>query len=512
MIYNQNNEEENAENIEVNNAIISKNMILYKNIYIKVKNQNKINEKEFKNLGENKSLKSNYESNINNNPNKLKIQIDSKKQNTKNNQNEIKKEQIEIDNQPFQTQNYDFNNLEKRFYENKINNFNLNKIDQQKIFKYKEKKILGNNKFNYNNANLNYNFILDDNIYNDSYKIHIFLKNIGNTTYINCVLRCLANNNSFSDYYIKNKEYLEKYMEVFPISYLFSRIIVHLFPDPKFLFPKSYSLEKFHKVLIFLNPIFKGKSTKNVIDFLIYFIDQLYEDNQRMKDINKNINGNAQQIIDNHNFENYMKFLREKEYSHVFKEFSWINKKTEKCWGCNNKNIIFKSFLTYDLDFENALNKTIVNNTNELSVLDCIKYTSEYKNKYNVFCIKCHKKNNIETKSSIYSYGNTLILLIRGLEKKEIINEIQNNKIKIKINESFKLYNLMKNKYSYYTLHSLILYDTEKLEYIAYSINPINKKWYKYMKDEILEIKLNDFINEYDFKIFPVIFFYINEK
>ena len=148
-----------------------------------------------------------------------------------------------------------------------------------------------------------------------------------------------------------------------------------------------------------------------------------------------------------------------------------------------------------------------------MSILDSIEYVSENTNIYNIFCIKCNKRNNFEKKSSIHLTENSLILLNRGMEQKEIIDEIKINNIKIKINESLILNGIiMNNKNSIYNINGLIAYDTEKLEHIGYSINPINKKWYKYIEEKIIPGQLNDFINEFIYNIFPVIFFYRHEE
>jgi hypothetical protein len=56
------------------------------------------------------------------------------------------------------------------------------------------------------------------------------------------------------------------------------------------------------------------------------------------------------------------------------------------------------------------------------------------------------------------------------------------------------------------------MFDSEKLEYIAYTINQQNGKWYKYVKENVVQVELTDFINIYDFKIFPVILFYKQEE
>lgn len=210
----------------------------------------------------------------------------------------------------------------------------------------------------------------------------------------------------------------------------------------------------------------------------------------------------------NNNNDKYMKLLNEIKDSKVYGEFCWINKSVEKCWSCGNEKMTFNSFFTYDLDFENALRKTILNYNKELTILNCIKYSLETENLYNVFCEKCDMMTNIEKKSSIQLCGNSLIFLFRGIEKIENINNIKNNGIKLKIEEKLNLPNLIGNSNYIYTLNGLISYNIEESEYIAYSIDPFNRKWYKYIKEDIIAVELNDFINEYELKIFPVILFY----
>ena len=456
---------------------------LHKRSKNKTKYSNKINEGDCKNIEDNKKI--NHESNI-------------KKYNYPNSQNKLIN-----GNKIYES----YNNViqkEKNSYKN-----NLNEVNQRSNYNCKENKYLKNDNLIINSEISNINSISCNNDFEQNI-IQIILKNVGNTTYMNSCIRCFANNKIFSDYFLYNLDIFKNNMHLVPLSYLFSRIIFHLFPNPKFPFLKSYSLDKFHYAVTYLNPIFKGKSTKNAIDFLIYLIEQLQIESTKLRDLKNVIKENSQHIID---CQNYIKSLNDNEYTNVFREFAWINKTLEKCWECKNEEMTFKSFLTYDLDFESALNKTIISNKNELSILDCIEYASENKNIYNVFCNKCNKRNNFEKKSSIHSTGNSLILLNRGMEKKEIIDEIKINNIKIKINESLNLNGIIvNNKNTIYNINGLIVYDTEKLEYIAYSKNPINKKWYKYIEEKIIPVQLNDFINEFNYKKFPAIFFYRHEE
>ena len=330
----------------------------------------------------------------------------------------------------------------------------------------------------------------------------IVLENKGNQTYLNCVIRIISNIKDISKYYLNKMEYIEKVHHKIKISYIFSRVLYHLYILP----PQNYSLEKFYNTLISYNPIFKGDETKDSIDFLIYFINELHEENKKVLYYNKN---NPE--IDFHNYDNYRKYLNENENTKINESFSWINKKVLKCWGCNNEKISFQRFFTYDLDFENALKKTFFNqgdnNNNKISVFDCIKYTSEEKNIYNIFCDKCNKKNNFNKKSSIVFSSKYIIFLNRGIDN-EFIKTIRDNQIQIHINRKIDFSKIVENNNTIYNLFGFILYDTEKLEYISYCVCPYTKQWYKYKREEIISLEIKDFIYDYNYKLFPVILLY----
>ena len=174
------------------------------------------------------------------------------------------------------------------------------------------------------------------------------------------------------------------------------------------------------------------------------------------------------------------------------------------------ETVKYQKYFTYDLDFENAFNKKIINNENEISIEDCINYTSERKNVYNAFCCNCNKKNNFYITSSIYLSQSVLVLLLREMENIDIIKKVRNSNIKININKNLDLSRLIENKQSFikYTLHAIVYYDIIKKEYIAYCVSPINKTWYKYTNGQITKEEPTNFVNIVDDNILPVILFY----
>ena len=157
------------------------------------------------------------------------------------------------------------------------------------------------------------------------------------------------------------------------------------------------------------------------------------------------------------------------------------------------------------------MNKTAFEHKNELSIYDCINFTSQEESIFNIYCNICKTKNNFSKKFSIHLSQSVLIFLLRGMEKKEIIENMKNDNIKIKVDKDLDLSDLIELKdkdHLKYTFHGMILYDSENKEYLAYSISPINAKLYKYIKEKIIPIEQNEFINLYDYKLYPVILFY----
>ena len=404
------------------------------------------------------------------------------------------------------------------FYSNNqnINKFqNYNKINNNISIIYENETQKNSNcQNNYQNSNLK---IIKSNTTNNqifSFKNFkepplIPLKCIGNITYINTVLQCLLNIRNITSYFYRNINIISSYKEQMPISYAFCKVAINLFPisyKPGQYIDK-YDTKEFYDCILANNSVFRGKSTKNAIDFLVYLINIMNDEDL----LNPNNNNQNSEKLDNKNFNNYIKYLHTHENSIILNTFSYISQNIKNCWNCNQTNITFQKFFTYDLNLDLSLNKTAFEHKNELSIFDCIKFTSQEESIFNIYCNNCKTKNNFTKKFSIHLSQSVLIFLLRGMEKKEIVENMKNDKIKIRVDKDLDLSDLLELKYkdhSKYTFHGMILYDPKNKEYLAYSFSPINKKLYKYIKEEIILVEQNDFINLFDYKLYPVILFY----
>ena len=442
-----------------------------------------------KNLNNNNNFKNHSHSNNNNN----NIFNSPMKINKKNSSNNNKKREIispHIEINKFQNNaNYNLN------FQNNINN-NINNIQNN----------ISNNEI----ISPTPNFVSEFSFNSYKYPPLVILDNGGKKiTYMNTVLQCLANIRNTTSVILKFHKLIEENQIKMPITFQYFRILYHLLNLDK-KNEKYYNFEVFYQIILQINPIFKGKSTKNAIDFLVFLIDKLDEEIKTI--LNHKTNNNILKEPEYQKFSDYLKYLKENKEkdSIIFRTFAWINKKYEKCWECNIENTIFQKFFTYDLNIENAINKSIINNKKILTIHDCIQYASENQILYNTYCKYCNKKNNKDVKSTIYMSQNVLILLLREIEKTKNIEDMINNDIQIQIENDIDLSDLVENENSFkkYTIHGLILYDLEKNEYFAYCVSPIDGNWYKYTDGDIQPVKNKNFIRQINYKILPVILFY----
>ena len=425
--------------------------------------------------------------------------------NYKNNKIKIEKKAAIIepitDNYNFITNNHYNKNLVKQI------DLNINQKDLKRL------KSLNNIK----NNNINNNIIIDKSkfINNSRSKNRLFytqqiitLKNVEKITYMSSCLYCLINIYHINFYFTKNLGIIRENANIMPICFFISRIIYHFFINNT-SDDNKYPINNFYFEILKQNPIFQGKKMGKTINFLIYLLEKIHDEDKQLANNHNRYNLKLSEI--------FHKFFLIREESCILPIFTWVNRKVKICWQCGKIFKTFQKFFTYDIDIELILNKIMVHeHKNELSIMDCINYLSERATLFNIYCRNCHQKTNFMKDSHIFLTQKVFTILLREMDNIEYIKAIKNEKIKIKINESLDLSNIVKykkkNSSLIYNINGIVMFDSEKLEYIAYTINQQNGKWYKYVKENVVQVELTDFINIYDFKIFPVILFYKQEE
>ena len=359
----------------------------------------------------------------------------------------------------------------------------------------------------------------------------VVLENVGNSSYMNSVLQCLANIRSIIKYYLSKNNDIKKKIQELPISYGFSRIIFQLYPFPEDSLKKSFSLKTFQRTIAYYNRCFKGEDCKSAKDFLVYLLENLHKEDklfrsQKQDNSEKTQNGNKPV---NKSFKEYLQYLIDNEKSIISDNFCWINQKINKCQLCNTENISYQNFLSFELDLEDAIDnmppKDTKSQNREISIMKCIQ--NQLKNKViKMYCKKCKQKCDFQIKKSISFAPEVFILLnevkdpgniIEKMNKEEIDFGLSNDDVYtldfsqiIKDANSNKTYSLQAVVCSQ-RITSGAVEKIGKIKYVALCKSPIDSKWYRY-EDNIIspitEVQLPIFITE----LFPEIFFYRQEK
>ena len=337
----------------------------------------------------------------------------------------------------------------------------------------------------------------------------VALDNDNESDYMSLVVQGLANIKSIILYYLQNIDTFKEKVEDIPLSYAFSRIIFHLWPYPQDSLEKSYSLSSFQKIVTYLNPIFNASSSKNPVDFIIFLLDALHNEDKMI-----NNNNNAEMKEETYKkMREYLKYLIDNENSIALKTFCWISQKVKHCSGCNTQSIIYQKFFTFDLNLEGYFNEAEILNKKEIHILDLINFYKKQKKLYNIYCPACQQKNYFNLDSTIIIYPEVFVLLIRLTDK--CINKLFNN-FQVIIDENIDLIDFNDKKETYDLLGLIVNANDEAkgkkktTAYKAYYNSPVDQQFYFYSGKDI-----KNYDKKYDFwkyKMYPTVLFYQKRK
>ena len=121
--------------------------------------------------------------------------------------------------------------------------------------------------------------------------------------------------------------------------------------------------------------------------------------------------------------------------------------------------------------------------------------------------IKCDKKTNFERQNLIFSSNDNIIILLNGIQEMNIINSMKENNIFIEIDKILELpLEKVLAKKRQYKINSVIYYDFVYKRYINYCCN--NNIWIRYTANNITEQKSDEFLNNINYNLIPVVIFY----
>ena len=396
-----------------------------------------------------------------------------------------------------------------------INN-NINNTINNNINNYAKNNINNNINNNANNkTNVNNNDkkeYIHDNIRNN-FKLgcpHIGLTNIGATCYMNSTLQCFCHIEKLVNYF----KYKYNNNKSNNLSSSFKILIESLWPNHKSY--NYYAPEEFKNKISKMNPLFEGIAANDSKDLVNFIIMTLHEE---LNKANKNQINNINIFIDQRNknlvFQSFANSFMSQNCSIISDLFYGINCNITDC-NCGSKiyNYQIYFFIIFPLEevrkykIQSEFNYNYNNNMiNTVNIYDCFNYDRKVNfmtGENSMFCNNCKKITNSCMYTNLVTGPEILILLLnrgKGIEFNVKINFVEYLNL-----ENYIEY---KNTGYQYRLIGVITHIGESSmsgHFIAYCLDPIIEKWYKY-NDAIVN-EVTDFQNEVINFAMPYLLFY----
>ena len=323
------------------------------------------------------------------------------------------------------------------------------------------------------------------------------LKDCGNTSYLNTILQCLGNIECLKNYFLdsNNFEYMKNNIEIFPLSFTTSRIFYHFYEQKD----KLYSLDPFLQALGRKNKIYNSKSSRNSNECLIYILDTLHNELNRIKEKNEKTNYNKS---DRNEVIEYGIINYKNSYDSIISDiFNWFEIKELHCIECDERNYSFKTYNTYQFNISN-INKKI--NKNNITIYDCLNYDIIKNQK--LYCSKCRKKSNYGIITGIFKSPKIFVFLLNdGEYNEELLN------VKFILEENINLNKFIEDKKAVnkFELFGIISICVNNKKYNCFCKSFTDNQWYYYYDEKVMQVNINQIeMENCDGHFIPNILFY----
>ena len=322
------------------------------------------------------------------------------------------------------------------------------------------------------------------------------LLNVGDTSYLNAILQCLANIDFLINFFLNEniEKHLNENIKTLPLSFVTLRLFKHFYIKKD----SKYSLESFLRVLGSLNPIYLSSKIRNANECLIFILETLHNELNRIKIINHKNDFNKKvrkEVID------YGIFNYKNKYDCIISDiFNWHQLKELHCMECGEVSYDFQTFNTIQLDSLN-FKKTI--GKNSITIFDCLNY--ELKLNKKIICKYCNKNAHIKNISYIYSSPKIFVFLLNSGDFNEELLDLNFN-----LETTINLNKYIENKQSpkKYELIGIISIDINNKKYLNYCKSFEDKNWYFYYDEDVAQIQEKQVVMDNNGKFIPSVLFY----
>ena len=480
QINNNKNPENNIIRVRPNNINLNKrdkviNKIILRN-KVELPNSNNISFEEAKNNDSVNELMNNFYKEKNYNNMKYNI-IKNKKDKTNLNESKDKlNNTINIDKS--------LNHNVSSIIQCRTNNINNKSVNNNSVIISKYSTQTQNNK----NKNKDKKYI---NLRNYALEIkNNYNRNIGS------IIQCIFNNKKLIDYFLNNTEEIKNNKDNRILSFSLLELIESI------CFNKNIkeSINNFKKAIEMDKSLSNKNPNNNSKDFILYFIDKLHKELNKVENANNDMNKCYDTNLNNYiqNIENYF----QNNFNSIISElFYFSNLSQTYCARCNNNRdkIEINYLLIFPLE---KIKEFIGKNKKIITINDCFSFYKKNKNTRQI-CNKCMKKDRLENNNLMIKSPKILIICLNNDDIKELDYKY---KLEEKINlDDFVYY---KNNCNDYELINVV-YTVEDKNYIALCKSLTVNGWCLYDKQKCTQYNNIDTINKRGKPIGnPILLFY----
>ena len=325
------------------------------------------------------------------------------------------------------------------------------------------------------------------------------LQNVGQSCYMNSTIQCLSNIKYLSDNLIKHLKQLD--VEKQPLSVAFSSLVLDLFTTQK----KYIVPEMFKKIIGKLNPLFEGIHAADAKDLLLFLLEKLHQELNKINNIKEESNIDYAQLEkdsfdEKKMLQHFIKDYIEKNKSIISDTFYGIIRSTMKCNTCNKIKYSFQTFnlMIFQLKNIKEFNQKTFNNNNNYNIsiydaFDCDKKEEILDGENMIYCNNCKGLNPGTHQQIIYSLPKVLIIVLNRGKNNQDFNE--DFKFPKNLDLSIENYVILDNNNTQFYLQSVITHLGESGSgghFIAYCRNGPNEQFFCYNDAVVSKANVED--------------------
>ena len=325
----------------------------------------------------------------------------------------------------------------------------------------------------------------------------IGLVNVGATCYMNATLQCFSNIDILTDFFLRNKNQLNN-PDKYDLGSEYLKLILNLWNKKNK--KKFYEPHDFKKKIGEKNPLFSGVAANDSKDLILFILETLHKELNRLKDANKNNNND-----DNGFYGQISNQTNEKEEHHKFRMdyysmndsiisqlFYGEQESFSHCYNCQKYIYSFNIFNQLIFPLEKVRQYLMSNNmymNGYVTLKDCFDHYKSIEvmsGPNQMYCNLCRVTSDFSMSNIIFKHPEVFIIILnrgKGLQYqvpfKYPISFILNDYINMNNNND----NYKNNEYIEYELISVITHIGESSmsgHFIACCKSPVDQNWYNY--------------------------------